>query len=737
MNELQLRNSSSSSLLPEPVVGTAVAPAVVAPDPVQAIHRSLRGRYLLAFALALIGAAAGGFFGFKSQNLQYRSEGLVRYAYLLPSVTRANQDANLPMTMFDAFLRAQTLQMTGRKMVEQALLEPAWRSVARPVINSEDEVRYFAGNLTVEHPPQTDILQVSFTDRDPVVAAAAVHAVIDVYAKSYSTEEGEFQKKLMTALEDQSKELATEIQTLEDQAATQSGPVDIDAQYNSALQRESDLAAKVNAARRLLVLSQQGNPGEDPAAIIIGELSSADPVISGYLADRQRLSDQLESMKSSGALENNPKYQSVVRALAQVNSHILDYADRIKASAGELATEYEETHKLVQDLASKRLKSTALKNYLDQVGKDLAEVAAKKNQLDLQDRAGSRLTVLSSGDIPLVPFKDRRMVYATGGAGLGAAVPVGLLILLGLGRHKIRSSDEAGQDIASRIPLLGVLPALTRPGDAEAQAGTAHCIHQVRVMLQVGMPRDQHPVYLMTSAASGEGKTGLTAALGLSYAMSGSRTLVVDADLIGRGLTNGFDAEGRPGLHEALAEGTLNGFARETTTRGLWILPAGRADAIGASRLSLPPIRRILDEARHYFDVILVDSGPILGSVEAAVFAQDVDGVVFVVARGQQVPQVKRALNQLQSVGARVAGMVFNRADAKEFARGGYASSYRTRRGQNRNWSSNSISRSQADGDHATATRNNAKVGTPSGSHPIPREPLARSVNSVETAESA
>ena len=114
--------------------------------------------------------------------------------------------------------------------------------------------------------------------------------------------------------------------------------------------------------------------------------------------------------------------------------------------------------------------------------------------------------------------------------------------------------------------------------------------------------------------------------------------------------------------------------------------PAGRADATGASRLSLPPMRRILDEARQFFDIVLIDSGPILGSVEASVVAQDVEGVILIVARGQQVPLVKRALAQLRAVDARIAGMVFNRADAKEFSRAGYASSMRTRRGQTASW---------------------------------------------------
>ena len=107
----------------------------------------------------------------------------------------------------------------------------------------------------------------------------------------------------------------------------------------------------------------------------------------------------------------------------------------------------------------------------------------------------------SYGDVPLLPFKDHRLVFALAGGGFGMCLPIGIMILMGVVHPKIRSSAEAEDDVTSRIPLLGVLPVLSRPADPETQAGTAHCIHQMRVMLEVGLPRDRHPAFLLTSAA--------------------------------------------------------------------------------------------------------------------------------------------------------------------------------------------------------------------------------------------
>ena len=70
-----------------------------------------------------------------------------------------------------------------------------------------------------------------------------------------------------------------------------------------------------------------------------------------------------------------------------------------------------------------------------------------------------------------------------------------------------------------------------------------------------------------------------------------------------------------------------------------------------------------------------MDTGPVLSSIEAAVLAQEVDGVVFVIGRGQQQSVVERAVRRLDSLGARLEGFVFNRAQPNDFLRASYGSS--------------------------------------------------------------
>jgi hypothetical protein len=104
----------------------------------------------------------------------------------------------------------------------------------------------------------------------------------------------------------------------------------------------------------------------------------------------------------------------------------------------------------------------------------------------------------------------------------------------------------------------------------------------------------------------------------------------------------------------------------ETGIERLCILPLGSAMPTDVSKLSPAIIRSILDQARQHFDVILIDTGPIPGSLEASVAAAAADGVVLVVSRGEHRPMAERSIQHLLDIGAKLAGMVFNRAEGRD-----------------------------------------------------------------------
>lgn len=231
-------------------------------------------------------------------------------------------------------------------------------------------------------------------------------------------------------------------------------------------------------------------------------------------------------------------------------------------------------------------------------------------------------------------------------------------------------------------------------------------------------------VYTISSPAAGSGKTSLTIALGMSFASAGNRTLMIDADLSSGGLTHrmrtivrrrigqillqqglvdreqldeglhaaevtgrrlgealtaqgvvteeqlsqalAFQEHSAMGLLDAMQGDALEDCVDATGTEQLAILPIGGATVADLKRLSPKALNRVIDEARRHYEVILVDTGPVPGSMESSSVAAMADSVVFVVSRGDQRPHVERSVAFLESLGASLAGVVFNRADPED-----------------------------------------------------------------------
>src|SRR5262249_28219370 len=80
-------------------------------------HRALRGRYLRATLLACIGAIVGATLGYFATRPQYKSEGLLKFAYAMPQVLQET-DQNKPLAQFESFIRSEQMRISSRELVE-------------------------------------------------------------------------------------------------------------------------------------------------------------------------------------------------------------------------------------------------------------------------------------------------------------------------------------------------------------------------------------------------------------------------------------------------------------------------------------------------------------------------------------------------------------------------------------------------------------------------------------------
>lgn len=666
----------------------AQAPA----SPAAMVQRLLRGRVALAIVLALIGAIIGAGAGYMSQAPTYNASGQLRIS---PIIQMAEKDGTVPY--YQQFMNSETQTITSPAIVnEVAKLEP-WKTV---VGKNPEALADLGATTKVIYPRNTFNLNIDYSNPDPKIAAAGVQTLIKAYQNQYKTYANTPLAKKLAELE------ARVASTTAANAAAEKTINDITATYGTP-----DLQNLVSAAQNKVETIDRelrGNENNFKAAtdaavarngpggkIPLSELAAVEPVLASMINDLRNSQSQMAIDASMlGANHRKVQQQKTIidikqsgieataetirkEILAIIPDFVKGGGDKIRITPGdmkvletrvntlrtEMAAARKDRDQIAADAGKVAYQQTAMKT----AEKNLTEMNEQLTNLRYQAAAAGNLEIMKDGSFA-TKASDKKILFGLAGAMAGAMIPVALLMLLGLMDTRFRYSDDAAGQSMAGIPLLGILPNLPDRLSDPAQASiAAHCVHQIRTMLQLNSMRDHSTVFAVTSASSGDGKTSLSLALGLSFAASGSRTLLIDADLVGGGLTSRLGNETSVGIVDALAGVGLEECVQPTDVADLSLLPIGAAQAHHAGSFSPPAVRKLLNEVRKHYEVIIIDTGPVMGSIEATPIAASVDGVVLTVARGQSRPLVERAITHLSSIGAKVAGVVFNRAQHKDF----------------------------------------------------------------------
>ena len=167
---------------------------------------------------------------------------------------------------------------------------------------------------------------------------------------------------------------------------------------------------------------------------------------------------------------------------------------------------------------------------------------------------------------------------------------------------------------------------------------------------------------LVTSATPGEGKSTVSSNLAVAFAQTGAKVCLVDADLRRPMVAKLFGIDNWAGLTSALiGQAGIDGSLRTTDVQGLTVLTSGPippnpSELLGSGRMS-----RLLEELEQRFDMVLVDTPPVLAVTDAAVLAPKAGGVLLVTRAGQVArQQVVRAKEALEAVKANVLGVVLD-----------------------------------------------------------------------------
>jgi succinoglycan biosynthesis transport protein ExoP len=195
-------------------------------------------------------------------------------------------------------------------------------------------------------------------------------------------------------------------------------------------------------------------------------------------------------------------------------------------------------------------------------------------------------------------------------------------------------------------------------------ARSAEIYRMIRTALLFSRAGSPPRTIAVSSAIKGEGKTATVANTAVAFARACARTLLIDADLRRPSCHSLMNEANHVGLSDLLTgQIQLDEAIRATTIEHLFLLTAGSAVPNPAELLTSNVMRETLDALRYRFDMVLIDTAPLMLASDTCAMVTMVDGVVLVVGADTPKRNTQRAYQRLQYVGAKILGVVLNRVD--------------------------------------------------------------------------
>lgn len=280
-------------------------------------------------------------------------------------------------------------------------------------------------------------------------------------------------------------------------------------------------------------------------------------------------------------------------------------------------------------------------------------------------------------DLPIrdeIPISPNRLKIVMMSLALGFGLALGIPFLLEFMDQTVTNMEKMEEmtnmrglglvpdfedDIAEAYPLIFDGAGVDKPDFIEN-------FRVIRTNLLSSAATSKFPqVIMVTSTSPKEGKTVVSSNMAMSFAHTGEKTLIIDANLR-RGIQHHlFGSRSSPGLSNILVEKyDVLDACRPTTMENLHILPCGDQLEGDIEQLGSPQFNAAIEKLRKVYQRIIVDATPVLGLAETSVMQTAMDGVVLVIWTGQTPTRaVRTAIDILNDNHANFYGFVLNRLD--------------------------------------------------------------------------
>jgi capsular exopolysaccharide synthesis family protein len=608
----------------------------------------------------------------------------------------------------------------------------AWLKIAPPQHVPSYRAQLFraAGSLKVRATPRTRVIEVTIDSTSPQVAADFANTLDNEFIEQNLEARWKTTQRMGDWLGRELGDAREKLTRAEDAMQTyarNAGLIFTGPDSSVATEKLQQIQQQLSAATADRIAKQARyelaqNAPPDALPDVLNDL--------GYRDTQAKLTDLRRQIADLSAIYN-PDYGKLKQAQAQaaslqaaIDRNRTDIVARIKNDYTDalrretlLAANYDSQTREVTGQGEKAIQYNILKREVESSRQlyDTMLQQLKQSAVATALRAGN-VRVVDPATVPDTPASPSLRIDSALGLLLGLFAGIAVVLVRERADRTLQQPGDA--QFWTDLPELGVIPAAKFEGGKGLYGGYARVkmVEQAdspggKVAAALGRSRssvelitwDRSPsfmaeafrtvltsilfigengnsprVLVFTSAASGDGKTTVVSNLGIALAEIGRKVLIVDADLRRPRQHKIFDVPNEAGLstllksHESKPEAWA-GLAQETKVPGLWLLPSGPATQAAANLMYSPRLTELLTLVKKEYDMVLIDTPPMLQMTDARVLGRITDAVILV-ARAEQTTRdaLIAATKRLGEDRIRVLGTILNNWNPKRSTNGYY-----------------------------------------------------------------
>lgn len=577
-------------------------------------------------------------------------------------------------------------------------------SAAQEGQRTEQFIRNLQSRLRVQQVPDTSLVEISYSDPNASLSAEIANATATTFIEQNVKSRYESTTQAADWLSKQLADLQIKMESSQSklvQYEQEHNIIGVDDKQNLTTEKLDALSKEVTAAeadriqKESLYQIATGNNPDTLSAVL------QDAVLTGL---RQRQTD-LQAQYALVSTEFGPGYPKLLEIKNQLEQVNKDYQEQVQTSVSRIKSEYQAAMNRENMLKAALSEQTKIADKLNEGAvqyKVLKQEADSDRQLydgllqQLKEASlaagldSSNIRVVDRARVPLHPSSPnipRNLEFA-----LLIGLVSGIAMAFGIETFDttVRTPDQA--ENVSGLPTLGVIPlqaqidsdtlpiskgaALNRgsrkgPGPRalisyrEPQSEIAEAYRALRTSILLSTPAHPPRSILITSSVPQDGKTMTCVNAAIVLAQQGKRVLLLDADMRRPSIHKAFGLRDQIGLSNILAGSAPASQAIEATMQpNLFVISAGPIPPHPAELLSSRLMGELLSKLCDEYDHVIIDSPPVIFVTDPVLLSVQTDAVLLIIRSGQTTAaHVRRARNLLQSVKARLLGIVVNAAD--------------------------------------------------------------------------